>query len=242
MKIYANANINQLPLNIDQVIFPILWSLALFVAQILQAFNFKICRNRKVSLTFHVYHIKSILLMYMKNKPSSVKTYIYFLWLSVIHSLTKDSLTISLLLQIALNTKNLLKKKLTIYTLEYPGVHQFKSSVQNCTGSNIVMIYPHKANVVQLWVSLFTVRVHGSVNSKTIGSCIMRMTNPPVMFTFFYGFQLADKEKAKKSKQTILDLLWCIKGQKKLFKAISIFLWMWFLTQRHFNNNGIKSL
>ena len=87
-------------------------------------------------------------------------------------------------------------------------------------------MYPHKVNVVQLWVSLFTVLVHGSVNSKTIGSYIVHMTNPPVMFTFFYGFQLADKEKAKKSKQTILDLLWCIKGQKVLLKAISILLWM----------------
>ena len=49
--------------------------------------------------------------MYVKNKPNSVKTYIYFIWLSVIHSLTKESGTISFLLQIAINTKNLLEKK-----------------------------------------------------------------------------------------------------------------------------------
>ena len=65
------------------------------------------------------------------------------------------------------------------------------------------------------------------------------MTNPPVMFTFFYGFQLADKEKAKKSKQTILDLLCCIKGAKMYFLNVLLFCCECnFLTKSHFNNNG----
>ena len=81
------------------------------------------------------------------------------------------------------------------------------------------MIYPHKVNVVQLWVSLFAVWVHGSVNSKTIGSCIVHMTNPPVMFT-----NLRFKsDRQRKGQKTQAKPFWISCNKGPLFLKLLVF-------------------